>query len=345
MRFSFENQLSPSSLSLADCTRNSSRFALTKGARAGVSTGIDCDASGIRAAMLTCTRKGLVTVEALEEIKGAFENQEKLISGLKDLKSSLPSSPREKIIFNLQGKEVYATQIRFPKLPQPDMLPALKLELKKLLPFNAENAVLDYQILDTNKRRSAKGKVSIIIAAVEDNFLEGHLACLDASVINPTILEVMPLALANALWTSLSSPAGIDPAVALHLGSGACTLVIDGNQDPFFFRNLYFSRSDFLDIIYDLPEDNSHSELETLGEEISKSLNFYRSTYKVQDLSGIYLTGSHSNLELLPEILTGKTGLRVQQLDLCKKCGYDTPDGSGKFDIPIALALQGQAKI
>jgi len=303
-----------------------------------VTTGIEYDEAGIRAAMLTSNRKGTVNIEALEEVTGDFTTQEKLVKGIKEIRDRLPSGVKESFVSCLPGKEIYAAQIAFRNLPPSEMETALRLELRKYLPFEADKAEIDFQILKHSKKD--KKDVSLLVTAADKNLLDNHLQCLSSAGIKPGIVDILPLATANAFWAAHPSLKEEKPHVVMHVGAEKCTLVIDGDNHPFFFRNIYFNKWSADTASGVKPGGEVNANPEGLSDEIVRSLAFYVGTHNAAGFTGIYLTGGLMQ-DGVKKLISTKTGLEVRQLQLCEKCGRTVTDGSGKFDICIALALRG----
>jgi type IV pilus assembly protein PilM len=279
--------------------------------------------------MLTSNRKGVVNIEALEEVTGDFTTRENLVKGIEEIRDLLPSGVKESFVTCLQGKEIYAAQIPFRNLPPSEMETALRLEMRKYLPFEAGKAEIDFQILKNSKRD--KKDVSLMVTAADKNLLDNHLEYLSSAGIKPKIVDILPLATANAFWAAHSSLKEDRPHVIMHVGAKKCTLVIDGDKHPFFFRNIYFNSRSTDAASGAKPDGEVNSNPEDLAEEIVRSLAFYVGTHNAAGFTGIYLTGGFMQ-DSVKKLISTKTGLEVRQLQLCEKCGRTITDGSGKFD-------------
>ncbi|MFC1586352.1 type IV pilus biogenesis protein PilM [Fibrobacterota bacterium] len=321
-----------------EISRNRNQLTLKARKNLGVTVGLDYDGDGIQAAMLTSDRKGVIHIEALETVTGDFSSQEELTEGLIRIRELLPSSLKQNFVSCLRGKDIYAAQIPFRKLPPSEMESALKFELRKYLPFDIETAVIDYQFLDSEKKDGLN--ISMMITAADRDLLDYHLRCMSKAGIRPKTVDILPLATANAFWALYSQSAGRHAHIILHLGQGICTLVIVSNHSPFFFRNIYVNGQDPSSPARGTIRNQSLDDPDLFGDEIERSMAFYMKTYQISDFYGIHLTGKYSNSGV-EEVLRRKTSLEVVQLNLCGQCGYDVTGGSGKFDIPLALALRG----
>ncbi len=303
-----------------------------------VAVGMDYDSTAIRAVMASCTRKGDISLEALEEVRGSFGESATLEKGLKQLSERLPSGAEQCFISCLGGRQVYANQISFKKDPTLDMDSALRQELSKFLPFEAQEASLDYQSLTSQAAQD--NTISLLVAAASKECQSQHLQTLASVNIKPRILDILPLAMSNALFMVYPMAATEHPCVILHVGPDACTVVIDGQKHPFFYRAFYFNTQEGGKKLQQSYLENPQN-LKSFTEEVSRTLAYYSSTFWSKEFSRIYLTGSLSTYEPLTSKLKKEIGLNVSYFDLCALCGRKSIPFSAKFDIPIILALRG----
>jgi len=304
--------------------------------------GIDIDSHGIRAVLINTKEingKMVRTLTRWEEVRGNFDDETELVQGLKSIREKIGISHLSSVVTAVAGKQVYVAQIPFRKLPPDEMKNALRLEIRKNLPFEVNNATLEYQVMGKENDE----EVSVLVTVVAGTLLTRHIKNLVSAGIRPAIVDVLPTAISNAFnaGTDILRPG--QAYVILHIGYGVCTLVVDGIDVPFFHRNIFVPVDELYDrtnIDKEVLEQERKRRLEGLGEEVIRSLSFYQESFTVATITGIYLLGEYLDKTEILDALSEKTGLTVSILDICSKMNCTTKTVPGRFEIALALALR-----
>ncbi len=304
----------------------------------GFTVGIEHDQHGIRAARLAIDGRGGFNVDRLEEVKGNYAEDAGLLEGFKQIKERLNIAPNDALVACLSGKQVYASEIEFRKLTHEDMEQALRLELRKTVHFEVATSTLDYQILSDG---DASGSlVQVLVALASNSLLHRETGLLEKAGLKPTAVDVLSIVVANAMWSWKAADAENHPLVALHVGPQVSTIVIDGNDSPFFNRNVYFSAEDTLGK-NTAPEERD-KRIKDLADEVARSLAFYEKSSFGYEFKELLLLGEFLEAPSLEEQLRRHAGLKVQKMNLPKHLGYTGNIEAGHFDLAVALALRGE---
>lgn len=305
----------------------------------GFIVGIEYDHLSIRVAKLSSDGRGSFTIDRIEEFKGDYSEDAALLEGLRQVKTSMNINSRDPVVTCLAGKQVFATQIPFRKLASEEMEQALRLELRKTVHFEVATATLDYEIVSKDGDR-IDGMVQLLVAMAANALLKKQLSLLEKVGLKADAVDVLPIAVANALWTAKEGDAKNQTMVALHIGPQISTIVIDGEHTPFFSRNLYFSAEDVFSP--KASTQDREKRLQSLIDEVSRSLDFYDKNSGSGGFQEIVLLGDFLDGESLIHQLHKRTGLPINTMDLAKKFGYLGETTAGRFDLAIALALRGE---
>jgi Tfp pilus assembly PilM family ATPase len=280
------------------------------------------------------------------ELDGNFADDESLFKALKQLDGKMSVSSMETVVTCLSGKQTYAGQMDVKKLPDDEMGSMLKLELRKLMPFEPTAAAFDYHWLpvppapvETGGLKKGPANVPVIVCAATNSALTRHLRIYDKAGIKPSVIDVLPLAAANAFWALREEDEESDHTyVILFMGSETCTLIIDGNKSPFFNRSFAFD----INGVASQPTGSSDStlQMDALAEEVNKSINYYRNTYKCRGVSSITLMGAHASHPAF-EVLSRKTGYTAEPVQTAQQLSGGAAPEPGKFDLAVGLAMQG----
>lgn len=307
--------------------------------RPGYTIGIEHDHLAIRCARLATDGRGGYSVERLEEIKGDFADDGRLLEGYRAVRNALSVGARDSVVTCLAGKQVYAAQMEFRKLSGDEMEQALRLDLRKTVHFEVATSILDYEVLEENGS-SGGSTAQILVALAANAILKKELALLERAGMKASAVDVLPVAAANALWSNQGGREGDAPLVGLHVGPQISTIVIDAEHYPFFNRNIYFAAEDIF-----LPSANPidrDKRLQSLAEEVSRSLLFYEKSAHVSGFQEIHLFGDFLDGNDLLARIRQVTGLAVHKMDLPRKLGWARESVPGRYDLAVALALRGE---
>ena len=307
--------------------------------RPGQTIGIEYDHLAIRAARLSTDGRGLFTVSRLEELRGAFSEDAALLEGLRKIKDTLSVGMKDAVVACMSGKQVFAAQIPFRRLGPEEMEQALRLELRKTVHFEVATSTLDFEFL-TDEGDSNGGETQVLVALASNTLLNKHLTLLEKAGLKPSSVDVLPVAIANAMWSWKAGNAGNQPVVALHVGPQISTIVIDGEESAFFNRSIYFAAEEMFKPEA-APADREKRIL-SLTDEIARSLVFYEKSSRLSGFREILLLGDYLDGAGLIESIQAKTGLALRKMDLPRKLGSIRESEAGHFDLAVALALRGE---
>ena len=306
-----------------------------------VSIGIDLDMQAIHAVKIkhrSVGKNDIPVISAIEEMPGSFVKDDEIIAGLKAIKQRIGVSFSDTVVTCLGGKQTYAAQIAFKKMPDEEMRTALKYEIRKNLPFDTSGAIIEYQYLTHNVKKN--DPVPVIVTAVSNIIVQRHLRLFEKAGFRPDIIDVFPLTIANAFHIhSEHIKESEKNAIMLHIGAEYSTVVIDGASVPFFNRTVYFTASELFGQTRSdqLTPRELDRRIASFTEEIMRSLAYYETTYHAKASNCITVLGNYLVPELLQKI-ESDTGLPVKHLDLINT--IDKNRNNGKFDIALALSMR-----
>lgn len=299
--------------------------------------GIEFDHLAIRAVRLSFDGKGGLAVDAMVDLSGDYAEESSLIDGLRMIKDRLRMGPRDQLAACLSGRQVSVSQIAFRRLPAEEMEPALRIELRKSVPFETAGSVLDYQVLDEADAKS--GTRQVLVGMTAAGLLDRHLNLFERAGMNPAVVDLLPSAVGNALWNWAGPSPGEAPAAAVHVGPQISTIVIDGARTPFFNRYVYLTAEEFPGRDAGSPE--TARKLSTFAEEVARSLAFYEKSAAASGFQEILLLGEYLDTPGLAESIRRHTGLPARRMDLPRRLGLAHEFQPGRFDLAAALALRG----
>ncbi len=306
--------------------------------------GLEYTPFSLRAARTEYKKTGgdtAILLEDIEELTGDFTKESELVKALKEIKIYMSKAGTPRFNTCISGKQVYAAELEFQKLPPSEMKDALRFEIKKLLPFDISTSTIDYHSSQSLVDKE-NPKRQIAVTAVSNALLKRHLQILKKADIKPDIVDVLPFAVSNVLWAAKGDIEEGTAGIVLYLEPKVCTLVVDGVGCRFFNRSIYFNAKEVLKNNDDIKKDGAETtrKIEAFVAEVVRTISFYRQTYSVSSFENIYVVGEYAEHKELKEILSRKTGLNTEEINLAKMSGAGDGKNTSKFDIAIALSMR-----
>ncbi len=308
----------------------------TKGKKKITAVGLEYDLGYIRAVKITGDELGNFNLELAVEERGTFTRDEDLVESLTKIKQKLGGG-RYIMVSNLTGKQIHTSQLAFRLMPAEQMPGALKIHLRKIIPFEIAGSTVEYQVI---KEPSEKGgQADLIVSVASKAAINRQIRNLDKAGFKPQVMDILPLALGNAL-RKCGDSASATPQVAIHMGPSVCTVVIDGPGFPYLHRSVYFATDEvFGDKKEKIPLGERERKLNALGQEIARSITFYEKTYGSGNFQTIFITGEYVDEPSLLESLGTHTGLEIHKMAIAALAANGSQEPPGKYDLALALAL------
>jgi len=243
------------------------------------------------------------------------------------------------LVTAIGGDNTSIKQIKTIFLPDDELESALFFEAKKHIPISGNEMVLDYQVLDVEEKTN---NMNILLAASTKDILNEHTNILVSAGLNPNIVDLDSLAIANSFALNSFVEEGV--YVLLNVGAHRTNMVIWGPNSKLFARDIpfggyHFTRDimrkrqlEFNDAdvykmewgLLDDPKSASASTISVLDisekstedlivEEIRRSLRFYVKEAGNSDFRKIYLMGGTAKLKGLQEFVQDKVNIPTEQ--------------------------------
>ena len=350
-----------------------------------MSLGLDIGKHSIKIVELT-SKNGNVEVENLG-IKPIFEDVnkfdlEKLTKSqveatIQDLLKELNINPKrvKNITSSLSGTLVDIREISTLDMPDEELAVSLELEAKKHIPLDGTDAIIDYHHLGVNNKEI--DKINILLASTTKNIIKEHAELIKNSGFKPNVFDSDPIALANVYKYNNELPKeGAD--VILNIGNSATTLIVWGENCPFFTRTIELSGNFFtneimrefkvdyqtgenmkfekgISVFTDNDDTSENEPSESLGisiekrtpfndfsEDIKRTLRFYIKNNSQAFFNKFYITGGSANLPGLDKFIASTLNVNVETLNPLKNItNSKSVDNINQFSTAIGLAIRG----
>ena len=280
-------------------------------------TGLDVGAETVKAVVLLHARDRVTLVGiALAEIDYPTVNRsatDEDANGARidAIKSALKASGTNtsvscRVVTAVAGPSVSVKHVTFPKMANPNLAESIGWEAKKHVPFGASEFVLDFQLLAREAGEEAD-EMQVLLAAVEQPHIDSHVELVCDAGVEPSAVDIVPLALMNELGAQ-----GLvkDGAVA-SVEMGASTLSV----------SIYRAGGLLLVRSVSMPATTGAGSAAASGgegesekarrrwqtfvlKEVKRSLAFYNSETGRRGIDKIYLSGGRALAEGVAERFT-----------------------------------------
>lgn len=308
-------------------------------------TGLDIGTFAVRAAELdlgsdrpTLLRFGQVTLPPGAVVSGEVEDVEAVGAAIRRLWTESGFRSRQ-VIVGVANQRVIVRQADVPAMDEEDMRSALRFEAQELIPIPLDEAILDFQVLETIPGEEGQDTARILLAAAQRDMVRTHLAAVERGGLAATSVDLIPFGLIRALAGPPEFlPEANRASAIVCVGAGVTNVVVHEDGVPRFVRILLVGGDDItraiaeeLDVDLDLAEDlkrradeGSDDDLEArtgvivnqrLGsavEEIRGSLDFYLAQPDAAQYDRVLVTGGASRTVGFMERLQQALGTPVE---------------------------------
>ncbi|MGQ9858694.1 MAG: pilus assembly protein PilM [Thermodesulfobacteriota bacterium] len=210
------------------------------------------------------------------------------------------------VITSVRDPSTLVRQIGFPRMPARELARAMEFEARKHMPYDPRRMLLRYQVLSEDRRG---GTCQVLLVAVSKEALEAHRSLLDRLGLEPSAIDVTPLALANSCILAAGDPE--ETTVVLDLGSSGPVMAIYRRAGMFFSRYLPVAGWEAAE-----PASGQESTAwEELVVEVRRSLAYYDNLTGRMGFARVLLAGGGAMREGIVGYLQERLGIQVGLLD------------------------------
>lgn len=274
---------------------------------------------------------------------------------------------REQVCISAAGSAVIVKTIDIDEVKKSELEDAVYWEAEQYVPFKIEELNIDYEVIGQNPETN---KLEILLVAAKKDFISNRRSILEKAGLEPKIVDVDTLALANIFWYNYDMRE--DPVLLVDIGASLTKINIVLKNKSIFVREVAIGGSTItkkiqnaMDIDFEEAEalkieassgGKTSSELEKCIEdgleeifiEISRCIDFHStSTSKTSGISKIYVSGGTSSVYNLEEIVRDTVGPPIERLQPFERINFSDDfseeyidEITGFASLPLGLALR-----
>jgi len=319
--------------------------------------GLDVGATSVSMAQLKRTSKGWsVRDMQLKEIPVSNEEnggsrKDAIIQTIKDILKSSSFSGRS-VVSVMPDYQLDIFPVKLALSGDNSVEEAILKEAGAHLSYKAENAVIDYLLVDNDEDEQDKARtVSSLLLAARREDVDEHLSILRGAKLKPIAIDIAACALSRIIRAS--SAKQVESALIINMGQLHSTLTLLWEDNILLDRNIPWGRENMIEILMNKlklkreeadrllnrvglhprqiedagPESETNEQtnrvseavyeivapqLEKLAKEIDKVFQYVASEMRGATIDDIYLTGEGSNIKNLDIYLIKRTDVSTK---------------------------------
>ena len=286
-------------------------------------------------------RYAYVPVDVKVAMSDSKDDQQRLAAIIADLVGKAQVTTRN-VVVGIPSQRVFTTVADLDRLSKNELNKAIHLQVDSLIPTPIDESKIDWALLGDSPLD--KTKVEVLVSSVTNSFVERSLDVLEGVGLNVVAFEPDAIALCR----SLVAPGTMAPQVIVNIDSKSTDLVIVMNDAPRLSRsiptgtdaiirsgaqNLNVDEKQAEQLIYKFGLGKNKLEgqvhqaiigtIDTIVNEIEKSLKFFNTRYVDLKVDRLIVTGSASTLPEFPVYLANKFGVNVEIGNAWRNIVYD----------------------
>lgn len=136
----------------------------------------------------------------------------------------------KKCVSSVSGaSQVVIRVISVPKMKQEELAETMKWEVERHVPFSPQEVVMDFQPLDNPSADPAAAEMEVLLAVAQQQLVEGHVEALLAAGLQPTAIDIEPLAASRSLIELSKNGAMGETVAVVNIGATRTDLGIFEN--------------------------------------------------------------------------------------------------------------------
>lgn len=221
----------------------------------------------------------------------------------------------QEAVLSLAGQDIFVRTFEMPMMEQNELVPAVKFEAEKYIPFKTEFLISDFQI-----RPEKQSHTNIILfIGIKKDILERYLVLLNQLNIRITAVDYSGFGILRCLPLTGVTTKGVMAVLSADVeGGDELNFCVLENGFPLFSRDITLAQPAAVPPAAAQPQANQGmSLLEKLKNEIRVSLDYYERKFPAKTIRKLVLL---SKLENRPDIenFSAELGFSFQFIDLRK---------------------------
>ncbi|MFQ5668913.1 MAG: type IV pilus assembly protein PilM [Acidobacteriota bacterium] len=313
--------------------------------------GLDIGTSSIKAAVLKSRGKGKgytlrhLAVEPLPPeviVEGAIMDSGPIIEAINKIWDSSRIRQSD-VAVSLSGHSVIVKRVSIPSMSPEELAESIHWEAEQYIPFDIDDVRIDYQVLGETEGE----QMDVLLVAVKKDKINDYTGVISQAGQNPVLVDVDVFALQNAFEMNYGM-ATEETLALVNIGAAVTNVAVLSSGNSRFWRDLSVGGNQFTEALQrelgvsfevaervkkgesedGIPPDSVTSILESvtgdLLTEVQKTVDFFLSSNRDEQLDKILLSGGGACLPSFPVAMNQRFGCPVDRLDPFRAVNTDS---------------------
>lgn len=203
----------------------------------------------------------------------------------------------------LSPSEYQILQVDTPDVPQHELSAALRWQIKDLIDFHIDDAVIEHIALPN---QNTSGKESQLVVTSRQSLIQNHVDLLLSVNCNLVSIDIAALATRNII--SQTTLVDLDTSIAvLNLWNDTAKISVLLKNELYIERSSNLNLQSVLEAIDD--DFNAKVSLDTLALELQRTFDYYESHSRQASISHLCILTNGANISGLDELIQQRLGL------------------------------------
>jgi type IV pilus assembly protein PilM len=242
------------------------------------------------------------------------------------------------VAVSVSGQQVMVKKVTFPLMSPAELAESVRWEAESFFPAGQglDAYALDFAVLE---ERPADGNMDVVLVACRKDKIEAYLSCVAMAGAKPVLVDVDVFAIQNLHEVSTAEGARDEVVALVNVGAQFTNLTMLVGRKSMFWRDIAWGGHRFTDKLMEDwgvsrdaaerlkegvgAEGRTAEEVEpslaaisdSFADELGRTIDFFRSSFKVDRLDRILLSGGSAKVAHLPDILGERLRVAVERLD------------------------------
>ena len=272
------------------------------------------------------------------------------------------------VAISLSGHSVIIKKIALPVMTPEELSESIQWEAEQYIPFDMDDVNVDYQVLGGSGAAS-EGNMDVLLVAVKKDKINDYTGVVSQAGRNPVVVDVDVFALQNAFEMTYEAP----PAAVvglINLGASVTNISVLMQGSSIFWRDISIGGNRYTEAIQrdlNVPQDQAEvlkrgegldgipaenvlpiiaGVNEEVGNEIQKTLDFFKATTSGEPVQHLVLSGGCSRVPNLTDYMSERFQTPVEIFDPLRRLGDSErllPGAEGAETAPSLAVAVGLA--
>lgn len=210
----------------------------------------------------------------------------------------------------LSPNEYQLIQVDTPDVSQHELAAALRWQIKDLIDFHIDDAVIDYIALPN---QNSSRKESQLVVASRRFFIQNHVDLLLSANCNLASIDIAALATRNIISETTLGELGTSVGV-LNLWSDSTKISVLLKNELYIDRSSNLNLASLLEAIDD--DFNAEASLDSLALELQRTFDYYESHSRQPSITHLCILTNDANISGLDELIQQRLGLNCFMINI-----------------------------